>query len=408
MAGASVRVLSVTQLNEYVGGMLAHDPLLRNLRLTGEVSNFRVTASGHAYFALKDEQSLIRCVMFRSDLSRVNRLPEDGSAVIVGGYVSLYARDGQYQFYVRTLELAGAGELFLRFERTKKRLEALGWFDPAIKKPLPKLPTTVGVVTSATGAVLHDILNVAKRRFPGYDILLAPAAVQGSEAPMELAAAIAALDAIDVVSVIIVARGGGSMEDLWAFNDEIVVEAIFHCKKPVVSAVGHETDFTIADFVADVRAPTPSAAAELVWPMLSERLDELYTLMFRMERAVHRTIVQQRAALAEAYSALLPNDPIRAVERDLQTLDNLAARMIAAVKGRQKLLWSGLSECSARLDAASPLSTLKRGYAYVERAGKGVVSVTELSAGTEIALTFADGRANATVTGLETRKEERE
>ncbi|MGI6192618.1 MAG: exodeoxyribonuclease VII large subunit [Christensenellales bacterium] len=408
MGASSVRVLSVTQLNEYVGGMLAHDPLLRNVKLTGEVSNFRVTASGHAYFALKDEQSLIRCVMFKSDLSRLSRLPEDGSAVIIGGYVSLYAKDGQYQFYARTLELAGAGELFLRFERTKKKLEERGWFDPSIKKPLPKIPRTVGVVTSATGAVLHDILNVAKRRFPGYDILLAPAAVQGSEAPAELAAAIAALDGVDSVSVIIVARGGGSMEDLWAFNDERVAKAIYDCKKPVVSAVGHETDFTIADFVADLRAPTPSAAAELVWPMLSERLDELYTLVFRMERAVHRNITQQRAALAEAYSALLPNDPIRAVERDMQTLDHLAARMIAAVKGQSRMFWSALSECGAKLDASSPLSTMKRGYAYVERSGKGVVSAAELSPGAEISLTFADGKAQATVTGLETRKEERE
>jgi len=401
------RVLTVTQLNDYVGGLFAKDPLLRNVRLTGEVSNFRVTASGHAYFALKDEQSLIRCVMFRSDLARVDRLPEDGTSVIVGGYVSLYARDGQYQFYAKTLELAGAGELFLRFERTKKKLEALGWFDPDRKKPLPSVPGTVGVVTSATGAVLHDILNIASRRFPGYDILLAPSAVQGSEAPAEIAAAIAALDAIDEVSVIIVARGGGSMEDLWAFNEETVAEAIYRCSKPVVSAVGHETDFTIADFVADVRAPTPSAAAELVWPVLTELLDELRALVLQMERALHRTMVQKRAELAEAYSALLPHHPIRAVERDMQTLDHLAARILSAVKGRQRLFWSELSECGARLDAASPLSTMKRGYAYVERSGKGVTSAKELTVGEEIALTFFDGRADATVTALEARKEER-
>lgn len=407
MAGISVRVLSVTQLNDYVGGMLSHDPLLRNVRLSGEVSNFRVTASGHAYFALKDEQSLIRCVMFKGDLSGVASLPKDGAAVVAGGYVSLYSRDGQYQFYAKTLELAGAGELFLRFERTKKRLEALGWFDPSAKKALPRVPQTVGVVTSATGAVLHDIYNVAKRRFPGCDILLAPAAVQGSEAPAELAAAIAALDSIAGVSVIIVARGGGSMEDLQAFNDEAVAAAIHHCKTPVVSAVGHETDFTIADFVADVRAPTPSAAAELVWPMLSERLDELFTLVFRMERAVAGALAQKRAALSDAYSALLPNDPIRAVERDLQTLDNLAARMIAAVKSKERLRRSELAECAARLDAASPLSTLKRGYAYVESGGRVVVSAAELSPGTDISLTFADGRTAARVTAPGPEQEER-
>ncbi len=406
MAGTSVRVLTVTQLNDYVGGMLSHDPLLRNIRLSGEVSNFRVTASGHAYFALKDEQSLIRCVMFRGDLLGAASLPEDGAAVVAGGCVSLYSRDGQYQFYVKTMELAGAGELFLRFERTKKRLEALGWFDPAAKKALPRVPQTVGVVTSATGAVLHDIHNVAKRRFPGCDILLAPAAVQGSEAPAELAAAIAALDSIGV-SVIIVARGGGSIEDLQAFNDETVAAAIHHCKAPVVSAVGHETDFTIADFVADVRAPTPSAAAELVWPMLSERLDELFTPIFRMERAVAGALAQKRSALSEAYSALLPNHPIRGVERDLQTLDNLAARMIAAVKNQEKFFRSALAECAARLDAASPLSTLKRGYAYIESGGRVVVFAAELSPGTEISLTFADGRAAARVTALEPKQEER-
>lgn len=406
MQQPSGRVLTVTQLNEYVGGMLSHDPLLRNVRLSGEVSNFRVTASGHAYFALKDEQSLIRCAMFRDSLADVEELPEDGTTVVVFGYVSLYARDGQYQFYVRSLELTGAGELYLRFERTKKRLAELGWFDPARKKRLPLVPGTVGVVTSATGAVIHDIQNVAQRRFPGCDILLAPSAVQGNEAPEEIAEAITALNALDEVTVIIVARGGGSMEDLWAFNDERVAAAIFGCTKPVVSAVGHETDFTIADFVADLRAPTPSAAAELVWPRLDELTGGLDFAVSRMQKAVSSAIIQKKGELTEAYAALLPNDPIRSVERDLQTLDNLASRILKAEKAQENLRCAELAKAAARLDAVSPLSTLKRGYAYVEGEEGVVTSALRLCAGDRVSLVFSDGRAKAEITGADSKQED--
>ena len=268
-------LVSVTQLNEYVRRTLASDPMLRGLSLRGEISNFKRHTSGHLYFSLKDENARIACVMFRQHAFGLRMQPRDGMRVVLDGAVSLYAQGGQYQFYAESMRPDGVGDLYLRFEQLKAELEREGLFDPSLKKPLPLLPRTVGVVTSPTGAAVRDIVSVSSRRNPGVHLLLCPASVQGDSAAGEIVRAIKTLDRLPEVDVIIVGRGGGSIEELWAFNEEAVARAIFACRTPVVSAVGHETDFTIADFVADLRAPTPSAAAERAVPVRDDLLAEV-------------------------------------------------------------------------------------------------------------------------------------
>ena len=268
-------VLSVTQLNEYVSTLIRNDMLLGSVSIRGEISGFKRHSSGHIYFSMKDESSVVRCVMFRQNAMSLDRSIGDGMQVTASGYASLYTRDGQFQFYVKSIEREGEGELYRRFAMLKTRLEAQGLFAKEHKKPIPMLPKCLGVVTSATGAAIQDIINITRRRYPAMDILLSPASVQGAGAAKEIADAIRLLDGSGKADVIIVGRGGGSIEELWAFNEEIVAKAIYACKTPIVSAVGHETDFTIADFAADLRAPTPSAAAELCVPEYEALNDEL-------------------------------------------------------------------------------------------------------------------------------------
>ena len=269
-------VLTVTQLNEYVAGLLQRDVLLRSLSVRGEVSGLKRHSSGHVYFTLKDGGALVRCVMFRQDAMQCGVAFSDGMEIVAQGHAALYARDGQYQFYVKTVTGEGEGELYRRFLMMKTRLQARGWFDEAHKKPIPALPHCVGIVTSQSGAAVRDVISVARRRFPAMNLLLCPVAVQGMGAAEEIAAGIRLMNRLKRADVLIVGRGGGSLEDLWAFNEETVAEAIYESEIPIVSAVGHETDFSIADFVADLRAPTPSAAAELCVPeydMLLSTLD---------------------------------------------------------------------------------------------------------------------------------------
>lgn len=394
------RTFSVAQLNDYVNGLLTNDPMLRNVRVSGEVSNFRITASGHAYFALKDGKALVRCAMFRPALCEQKVLPKEGDKVTAVGSVGIYSADGQYQLYVRQIELAGAGELFERFEKLKAELAARGWFDASIKKPLPLLPRRVGVVTSETGAVIHDIQNVAARRFPDYSIVLAPSAVQGAEAAEQIMRGIAALDKIEDVDVIIVARGGGSVEDLWPFNEEVVAEAIYHCRTPVVSAVGHETDFTIADFVADLRAPTPSAAAEQVFPRKRDLQDAQYTCLWRMEKAMEQLVNDYQNRADNARRAMQAYSPaIRAMQEE-QRLDGLITRLLTAARTEQERRKLLLDNAVIRLDSASPLATLHRGYVYVSNA-QGVVSdAAQLTVGEQVELKFRDGKASARIEAI--------
>ncbi len=388
-------VVSVSQLNEYVRRTLASDPMLRGLSLRGEISNFkRHTPSGHLYFSLKDEGARIACVMFRQHAFGLRMEPRDGMRVVLEGSVSLYAQTGQYQFYAESMRRDGVGDLYLRFEQLKATLEQEGLFDASLKKPLPLLPRTVGIVTSATGAAVRDIISVATRRNPGVHLLLCPASVQGEAAAGEIVKALRTLDALSSVDVIIVGRGGGSLEELWAFNEEAVARAIFACKKPVVSAVGHETDFTIADFVADLRAPTPSAAAERVVPSQEELRAVLEGCAALLEQRMDARMQALGARLMHARAVVQAYGPTRTLERRREQLLHmrtlLDARMIRALDARAQALQS----VKGRLDALSPKGVLSRGYAYVTLAEK---PVRRLERGDQITLHLEAGQARAEV-----------
>ncbi|NLI52737.1 MAG: exodeoxyribonuclease VII large subunit, partial [Clostridiales bacterium] len=284
MEQALTPVFRVGELNEYVSTLLSSDPNLAQLRVSGEISGFKRHSSGHLYFSLKDESALVRCVMFRQQAMRLNFQPQDGMQVLLYGRAALYEKDGSFQLYANYLKKSGEGELYLRFLALKQELEERGWFDAARKRPIPFLPRRVGVVTSGTGAAVQDIINIIRRRFPRMPIVLASVRVQGQGAAEEIADAIRKMNEAEAADVLIVGRGGGSMEDLWAFNEPAVAEAIVQSRIPVVSAVGHETDFTIADFAADLRAPTPSAAAELAVPEMEACYEGVRQLGERMRR----------------------------------------------------------------------------------------------------------------------------
>ena len=393
------KTLTVTQLNEYVGTLLGGDPLLRNLRVQGELSGFKRHTTGHLYFSLKDENAVVRCVMFRSAAQTLEFAPQDGMRVQAGGYAALYTRDGQFQLYVQSMQKDGEGELYRRFLLLKTKLEALGYFDQARKRPIPFLPSCVGIVTSATGAALQDILQIIRRRFPRMDVQICPALVQGAGAAEDIAAGIRYMNRHSRASVLIVARGGGRMEDLWAFNEPAVAKAIFESKIPVVSAVGHETDFTIADFTADLRAPTPSAAAELCVPeyaALLQRTDEL--ISERLPRALMHSITVKRDKLhlllrARGFSAA---EHKALIKRQIleNTMKRLRMNAFAAMQEKRAAAQGMLH----RLLPLSPDSALQRGFAIIsDSAGQVVSSITGLSTDMEVMLRMRDGSAHARI-----------
>ena len=393
--------LTVSQLNEYVRRSLASDPMLRGLCLTGELSNFKRHTSGHWYFTLKDEEAAINCAMFRQSAMGVRFRPENGQRVRLFGSVGLYARTGSYQFYAEAMEPDGVGELYMRFEALKRKLEGEGLFDASLKKPLPLLPRGVGIVTSKTGAVVHDIARVSWRRYPGMPLYLCPVKVQGEGAAAEIASAIRLLDGFAQAEVIIVGRGGGSMEDLWAFNEEIVARAIARCRKPVISAVGHETDVTIADFVADVRAPTPSAAAELAVPEREALVETMRALARRLERACVQQLSQKQLRLAGVCKRLEACSPASARERASARVTAARAAMTAAMQRALLRREHALRQASLRLSAAGPVQTMRRGYAVVLREGRAVRSAEALVPGDALKIVLAQGKADALVTGVE-------
>ncbi|MEA5016484.1 MAG: exodeoxyribonuclease VII large subunit [Candidatus Limiplasma sp.] len=396
--------LTVAELNEYVRRSLASDPMLHGLCLRGEISNLKRHVSGHWYFTLKDSQSAISCAMFRQAAMTVAFAPMDGQQVRLFGSVGLYAKTGQYQFYADAMEQDGVGEMYARYERLKQKLSQEGLFDPSLKKPLPLLPRGVGIVTSKTGAVIHDITRVAWRRNPGMPLFLCPVQVQGEGAAQEIVQGIRAMDQLPQVDVIILGRGGGSIEDLWAFNEEAVARAIFACQKPVVSAVGHETDVTIADFVADLRAPTPSAAAEMVVQPREALLEEIAQYAARLERACQFGLQDRQMALAALGQRLSEASPQRQlqlitsrVEQALQRLDN-AAQGILIQRGH------ALAQSETKLRAAGPAATIARGYAMVLKGEELLETVEDAPQGTDIRVVMRDGELRATVRQM--RKEE--
>jgi len=388
------RTFTVGELTKYLRSLIGSDPVLAGVAVRGEISNFKLHgSSGHMYFTMKDEQSSLRCVMFRSRGRRLRFAPEDGMKIVAYGYVDVYERGGQYQLYVESLQPDGLGELHLAFEQLKRRLEKEGLFDPARKKPLPVIPRRLGVVTSLHGAAVRDIISVSRRRFPGVGILICPVSVQGDRAAPEIRRAIELMNAVPDVDVIVVGRGGGSLEELWAFNEEEVARAVFASVKPVVSAVGHETDVTITDLVADLRAPTPSAAAEACVPDVGELSRRIRSLLSRCKSAAVRSVRRGRDALRAALDSPWHSRPFRGIDERRQNADALVRRLVACGAAAVDRKRSRFETLAGRLDALSPLAVLGRGYCICSRlpSRARVTSVSGAGAGDRIAVGFSDG-----------------
>lgn len=392
------KALSVTQINLYIKEVISRDDILSDVLVKGELSNFKAHSSGHMYMSLKDESGVMRAVMFRSAAARLNFRPQNGMKVIAHGRVAVYERDGQYQLYIDDMQQEGQGDLYAAFEQLKKKLAAEGLFDPKHKKPLPKYPKKVGVVTASTGAAIRDIINVLSRRFSYSDVVLYPVLVQGENSAASIVSAIEYFNATNLADVLIVGRGGGSIEDLWSFNEEVVARAIYDSRIPIVSAVGHEIDFTISDFVADLRAPTPSAAAELVVPSqieLNEKFNNVYRMLYRQAMQV---IERGRMRVERCSDRPVFKNPVSKINDERQYLDSLSHMFETACKAALRTKRQELAEAAAKLNGLSPLGTLGRGYSLTkDDSGRVVRSVSQVNSGDMINVTVADGDFSARV-----------
>ena len=407
MEQALTPVFRVSELNEYVALLLSTDANLSELRVTGEISGFKRHFSGHLYFSLKDENALVRCVMFRQQAMRLNFQPQDGMQVTFYGRASLYEKDGSFQLYANYLKKSGEGELYLRFLALKKELEERGWFSEERKRPIPFLPRRVGVVTSETGAAVQDIINIIHRRFERMPIVLAGVRVQGAGAAEEIARAIRRMNERNAADVLIVGRGGGSMEDLWAFNEPVVAEAIVNSRIPVISAVGHEIDFTIADFAADLRAPTPSAAAELCVPEMDACYEGVHMLQERMYRALNARVEKIRSAVRLFASA----KAFRLLENRLlserQTLDRQRERAQRGAMDQILAARTQLMQMKAKLMALDPNAVLERGYAIITNEQNTALSgIAGMQPGDRVHICMRDGMAKAAIEQTERKKTE--
>ena len=390
--------LSVSELNARIKGLIESDPVLGSVYVRGELSNYKVYPSGHHYFTLKDAESSLRCVMFRSAASKLRFRPESGMRVTAWGRVAVYPRDGAYQLYCEGLMPEGAGDLQVASEQLKAKLAAEGLFDPAHKKPIPRYPERIAVITSSAGAAVHDIIRVLRKRWPVAKVVLLPVRVQGVEAPPEIAGALRYANKYRVADVIITGRGGGSIEDLWAFNDERVARAIYASELPVISAVGHEPDVTIADFVADLRAATPSNAAELVAPDVSELRDAIRSASARLDQAIDRGLSQRRTALTELASRRVMQSPTGFIDQRRLELDSIRLRLDAAATGRLHRERQEFARLAAKLDALSPLKVLGRGYSIaLDAEGRAVREAGQLKAGDKLDLRLSRGGAKCLV-----------
>ena len=392
------RALSVSELNEYVRRLLAGDVLLRSVEVSGEISGYKHHVSGHRYFSLKDAGARVQCVMFRQNAMGLDFIPKDGMQVRVRASASLFPRDGSFQLYVSDMRKQGVGDLYQRFEELKARLTREGLFDPAIKKPIPSMPKCIGIVTSRTGAAIRDMIRVARRRNPNVGIIVAPCAVQGAGAAEEIAAAIRALNEDGRADVILCGRGGGSIEDLWAFNEETVARAIAASHIPLISCVGHETDFTIADFVADMRAATPSMAAEVAVPVAAELRQGLNAAMERVRAALQQGSRLRRAELGRIWASHAFRAPKDAVIRPRrEALARQWERACAAETERLRKLRAEVERLGAKADALNPAGVLRRGYACISTNGRVLSSAGELAQGMKIDIRLRDGSARAEV-----------
>lgn len=389
--------ITVTNLNKYIKDRVAEDDYLKSVFVKGEISNFKHHYTGHMYFTLKDENSLIKCIMFKSSTATLSFVPKDGMKVFVLGSVSVFERDGVYQIYVKAMQEDGIGDLYREYEELKNKLEKEGYFDKEHKKKIPYMPKTVGVLTSQTGSVIRDIINVSTRRNPNVHIRLFPIPVQGKKAELEIADAIRIMNEEKLADVLILARGGGSIEDLWPFNEEITARAIYNSKIPVISAVGHETDFTIADFVADLRAPTPSAAAELAVPDASEINMKIETYRNRYKNALKKKIEYMKLRYEKCMASKVFTDPTAKIKELYIELDNQIKRLENVTTNKVKDLKSNSIEIISKLDTLSPLKTLTRGYAIAEKDKKSVKSIKDVKKDDIINLKFIDGNIDTKV-----------
>ena len=389
--------ISVTDLNKYIKEKFVDDEFLNNVLIKGEISNFKNHYTGHLYFTLKDENSLIKCIMFKGYTPNLKFNPKDGMKVMVFGSVSVFERDGVYQIYVKAMEENGKGDLYAAYEQLKEKLEKQGLFDESKKKKIPLMPKVIGVLTSQTGSVIKDIINVSTRRNPNVYIRLLPVPVQGPGAAEKISEGIRTINNNNLADVIILARGGGSLEDLWPFNEEIVANAIYESDIPIISAVGHETDFTIADFVADLRAPTPSAAAELVVPDIYELKDKINIYKNRYRLALKKKIEMMQLRYEKCMQSNIFKEPYRNINEKSLILDDLMKKIETSITNKIKDEKTKLLEQVTKLDTLSPLKTLTRGYCISQKNGKIVKSSKELKVDDEINLKFVDGEKQVKV-----------
>ena len=390
--------ITVTDLNKYIKNKIDGDEMLNNVLVKGEISNFKNHYTGHMYFTLKDESSLIKCVMFKSYTTHLSFMPKDGMKVMVLGSVAVFERDGVYQIYAKAMKEDGLGSLYTAYEELKKKLEQEGLFEEAHKKKIPFMPKTIGVLTSNTGAVIRDIINVSTRRNPGVHIRLYPVPVQGPGAAEKIAEGIKFMNENKLADVLIIGRGGGSLEDLWPFNEEIVARAIYDSELPIISAVGHETDFTIADFVADLRAPSPSAAAELAVANIDDVRETLKLYNNRYKVALKKKIELMRLSYEKCMARPAYKNPTQKINEQYMVIDMKVKALQNNMMLKLKEAKTSFVKETAKLDSLSPLKTLTRGYSIVtEQDGKIIKSVNDLNSGEKVNLRLSDGQKTATI-----------
>lgn len=398
-----LRALDISEANSYIKRILTNDPILYNLRVKGEISNFKVHSSGNVYLSLKDEKSKLNCIIFRSNYDKNLKL-DNGVKIIASGYISVYERDGAYQLYINEVEIEGMGNLYIEFNKLKEKLKKEGLFDTRYKKEIPKMPKSIGVVTSPTGAVIRDIINVVKRRYPKVHIKLFPVNVQGDKSAEDICSGIEFFNNMKNVDTIIVGRGGGSLEELWSFNEEIVAREIFKSEIPIISAVGHETDFTICDFVSDMRAPTPSAAAEIATPDLSDIYFKLSNIKHRMDRSLNNQIILDNEKLYNTLDKI--NNYMKSYiikDKNIQ-LDQIYDKINFRLEQNLQRTKEQLSKKGAILHNLSPLATLSRGYSIVEKDGEVINSIEGISINEEIKVTLEDGSLNCNINKINNKE----
>ena len=398
-----LRALDISEVNSYIKRILTNDPILYNLRVKGEISNFKVHSSGNVYLSLKDEKSKLNCIIFKSNYDKSLNL-DNGVKIIVSGYISVYERDGAYQLYINEVEIEGIGNLYIEFNKLKEKLKKEGLFDTKYKKEIPKMPRSIGVITSPTGAVIRDIINVTKRRFPKVDIKLYPVNVQGDKSASDICEGIEFFNRMENVDTIIVGRGGGSLEELWSFNEEIVAREIFKSKIPIISAVGHETDFTICDFVSDMRAPTPSAAAEIATPDLSEIYYKLNTIKNRMNRSLNNQVILDNEKLNNTFDKINNYMKNYIVRDKVIQLDQIYDKINLRLEQKLETSKEKLSKKAALLHNLSPLATISRGYSIVEKNGQVINSIEEVNITDDINITLKDGSLECNVNKINSKE----